>query len=75
MTGRNQRQGYRASVSRAVRGEISVIAELAENEALVRIKDNGCGIQADTPPYIIDLFIQANHSLARSEGGLGSGLT
>jgi signal transduction histidine kinase/DNA-binding response OmpR family regulator len=56
-------------------GEISVNAELVENRVLVRIKDNGCGIPADTLPFVFDLFTQANRSLARSEGGLGIGLT
>jgi CheY-like chemotaxis protein/two-component sensor histidine kinase len=56
-------------------GRISVISELAGNRVLVRIRDNGCGIPADLLPHIFDLFTQANRSLARSEGGLGIGLT
>ena len=56
-------------------GEISVSAELTDTGVVVRIKDNGCGIPADTLPFVFDLFTQANRSLARSEGGLGIGLT
>jgi len=56
-------------------GQIEVTAELVEHQVIVRVKDNGCGIPADTLPVIFDLFIQANRSLARSEGGLGIGLT
>ncbi|HEY5931004.1 MAG TPA: ATP-binding protein, partial [Burkholderiales bacterium] len=56
-------------------GQIEVTAELAMHQVIVRVKDNGCGIPADTLPVIFDLFIQANRSLARSEGGLGIGLT
>ena len=56
-------------------GRISVIAELAGNQVLVRIQDNGCGISADLLPHLFDLFTQANRSLARSEGGLGVGLS
>ncbi|HWH46175.1 MAG TPA: response regulator [Burkholderiales bacterium] len=56
-------------------GRISVIAELAANRVRVRIQDNGCGMPADLLPHAFDLFTQANRSLARSEGGLGIGLT
>jgi len=56
-------------------GRISVFSELDGNRVLVRIRDNGCGIPADLLPHVFDLFTQANRSLARSEGGLGIGLT
>ncbi|HEX7812223.1 MAG TPA: response regulator [Burkholderiales bacterium] len=56
-------------------GDIRITAELVGDRVLVRIQDNGCGIPADTLPYVFDLFTQANRSLARSEGGLGIGLT
>lgn len=56
-------------------GRIDVGTEVADGHVLVCIKDNGCGIPADTLPLVFDLFIQANRSLARSEGGLGVGLT
>jgi len=56
-------------------GRISVISEIDGNRVLVRIRDNGCGIPADLLPHVFDLFTQANRSLARSEGGLGIGLT
>lgn len=56
-------------------GEIRVVAELVGSRVLVRVQDNGCGIPADMLPYVFDLFTQANRSLARSEGGLGIGLT
>jgi signal transduction histidine kinase/CheY-like chemotaxis protein len=56
-------------------GRIGVFAELAGERVLVRIRDNGCGIPADLLPHVFDLFTQANRSLARSEGGLGIGLT
>src|SRR6185436_5539463 len=56
-------------------GRISVIAELAGNRVRVRIQANGCGLPAELIPHAFDLFTQANRSLARSEGGLGIGLT
>jgi CheY-like chemotaxis protein/two-component sensor histidine kinase len=43
--------------------------------AVIRVSDNGRGIEADVLPKIFDLFVQGTQSLARSEGGLGIGLT
>jgi two-component system CheB/CheR fusion protein len=42
---------------------------------VVRVKDTGVGIGAELLPRVFDLFVQADRSLARSEGGLGVGLT
>jgi two-component system CheB/CheR fusion protein len=42
---------------------------------LVRVRDDGRGIEAQLLPHVFDLFTQADHSLARSQGGLGIGLT
>jgi PAS domain S-box-containing protein len=44
-------------------------------EALVTVKDRGVGISAELLPRIFDLFVQGEHALARSQGGLGIGLT
>jgi PAS domain S-box-containing protein len=41
----------------------------------VQISDNGSGIAPDILPYIFDLFTQADRTLARSQGGLGIGLS
>ena len=45
------------------------------SQAVVRIRDNGIGIPPDLIPRVFDLFVQADQSLARSQGGLGIGLT
>ena len=39
------------------------------------MRDNGVGISPELLPRMFDLFAQADRSLARSEGGLGIGLT
>jgi PAS domain S-box-containing protein len=43
--------------------------------ATVRVRDGGVGIAAEFLPRIFDLFVQGDRSLARSQGGLGVGLT
>jgi two-component system CheB/CheR fusion protein len=45
------------------------------DEALIRVSDNGHGIEQDMLPKIFDLFVQGDRSLDRSESGLGIGLT
>jgi len=55
--------------------QITVNVEASDHWITVRIKDYGIGIPADVLPYVFDLFAQADHKLARSQGGLGIGLT
>jgi signal transduction histidine kinase/ActR/RegA family two-component response regulator len=43
--------------------------------AVLRVSDQGVGIPADMLPKIFDLFVQAHHTIDRSRGGLGIGLT
>jgi signal transduction histidine kinase/ActR/RegA family two-component response regulator len=56
-------------------GQIRLRAVRAGNEAIITVEDNGTGIAADVLPHIFNLFTQGPRSLARSEGGLGVGLT
>ncbi len=56
-------------------GRIEVACERHEDHALLRVKDNGVGIDTELLPHIFDLFTQADRSLARSSGGLGIGLS
>ncbi|MRG94074.1 PAS domain-containing hybrid sensor histidine kinase/response regulator [Polyangium spumosum] len=45
------------------------------SEALIRIKDNGRGIDPKDLPHVFDTFYQSTRTLDRSEGGLGIGLS
>jgi signal transduction histidine kinase len=54
---------------------IAVNVEASDQWVTVRIKDHGIGIPPDVLPHIFDLFAQADHKLAQSQGGLGIGLT
>jgi PAS domain S-box-containing protein len=54
---------------------VSVFVGREENEAVVRVVDSGVGIPPEMLPKIFDLFVQAHHTIDRSRGGLGIGLT
>ncbi len=56
-------------------GHIWVTAQRKGEQAVLRIRDDGIGIERELLPHIFDLFTQANRSIARSQGGLGIGLT
>jgi len=57
-------------------GETIHLRAAAENrQAVIRVKDNGIGIQPDMLNRIFDLFVQGERTLDRSEGGMGIGLT
>jgi len=47
----------------------------AGEDAQLRVRDNGQGIEPDLLPRIFDLFVQGKQSLDRPRGGLGIGLT
>ena len=56
-------------------GEITVTSTREGEWAVVRVTDTGVGISPELLPEVFHLFRQADRSLARSEGGLGIGLT
>ncbi|MFL5330404.1 MAG: ATP-binding protein [Gemmataceae bacterium] len=56
-------------------GLIELHADQFGPQIIIRIRDTGTGIAPELLPLIFDLFIQGDRSLARSEGGLGIGLT
>jgi PAS domain S-box-containing protein len=55
-------------------GQISLAAQREGDEAVIRVRDNGIGIEAELLPRIFDMFAQAHDNLNRSKGGLGIGL-
>ncbi|MCW8194686.1 PAS domain-containing protein [Proteobacteria bacterium 005FR1] len=56
-------------------GEISLHLRQLEGEVEIRVADTGIGMNREVLERIFDLFGQAERGLARSEGGLGIGLT
>ncbi|HEX3127377.1 MAG TPA: ATP-binding protein [Thermoanaerobaculia bacterium] len=56
-------------------GHIHVQASQDGSEAVVRVRDNGIGVPPDVLDRVFEPFVQSEGSLARSEGGLGIGLT
>jgi len=56
-------------------GRISLTATREGEEVVLRVRDNGVGIEPDMLGRIFDLFTQVGRSLHRSQGGLGIGLT
>lgn len=56
-------------------GRIELGAEQRGSAVILRVRDQGVGIEADLLPRVFDLFTQARRSLDRAQGGLGIGLT
>jgi PAS domain S-box-containing protein len=56
-------------------GRIWVKARREGDRMVLSVRDTGIGIAPDLLPHVFDLFVQADHASARSQGGLGIGLT
>ena len=56
-------------------GRIKLTAHRLGGEVLISVQDNGIGIAPHRLPEMFKLFAQGERSIARSEGGLGIGLT
>jgi CheY-like chemotaxis protein len=56
-------------------GSITVTAGSAGDTAVIAVEDTGVGMTPDLVERVFDLFVQGERALARSEGGLGIGLT
>jgi two-component system CheB/CheR fusion protein len=55
-------------------GHVGVAIELAGDELVLRVVDDGAGIPRELIARVFELFVQAPQTIARSRGGLGLGL-
>jgi PAS domain S-box-containing protein len=56
-------------------GHIGLSARPEGPEIVIKIRDTGVGIGPELLPRVFDLFVQGDRTIARSEGGLGIGLS
>ncbi len=56
-------------------GRIELELRQGNAECLVTVRDSGRGIRPDMLTHIFDMFVQADETLDRREGGMGVGLT
>jgi CheY-like chemotaxis protein/two-component sensor histidine kinase len=56
-------------------GRIGLTVDATPGHVTIRVRDNGIGIPREMLPRIFGLFMQADRSIERSQGGLGIGLT
>jgi len=56
-------------------GRISIAATREVDDVIIKVKDNGIGIQPEMLPKVFDMFTQLESPLDRTHGGLGIGLT
>ena len=56
-------------------GHITLTCESHGDQAVLRVRDDGIGIEKELLPRVFGLFTQADRSIGRSQGGLGIGLT
>lgn len=55
-------------------GSIELSAAREGDHVVLRVADNGVGIEDSLLPHLFELFTQAEQSIDRAEGGLGIGL-
>jgi len=56
-------------------GAIHLVLARTADRVLLTVRDEGVGIAAELLPRMFDLFVQGDRGAARSQGGLGIGLT
>ncbi len=56
-------------------GRIELHSRATMSEFIVTVRDNGIGMSRELIDGAFDLFVQGDRSIARTEGGLGIGLT
>jgi signal transduction histidine kinase len=55
-------------------GRIALTVSRDGGRVVIRVRDNGTGIEAGMLPHVFDLFTQAKRTPDRAQGGLGIGL-
>ena len=56
-------------------GHLQIAVRQEGHEVVVRVIDDGVGIEPQLLPRVFDLFVQSHQSAERAAGGLGIGLT
>lgn len=56
-------------------GSLHLGVVVENDQAVISVRDDGMGIEAELLPRVFDLFEQGRRALDRSQGGLGVGLT
>ena len=56
-------------------GHIRLVVERTEAEVVVRVEDDGIGIDPELKPQLFDIFVQGRQTAARVHAGLGIGLS
>jgi PAS domain S-box-containing protein len=56
-------------------GHIWIAAARDRDEVVLQVRDDGIGIAPDMLPHVFELFVQADHTSTKAQGGLGVGLT
>ena len=56
-------------------GNIALSAQQEADEIVVKVKDNGIGIESDQLLHVFEMFTQVQSALKHSQGGLGIGLS
>jgi signal transduction histidine kinase/ActR/RegA family two-component response regulator len=56
-------------------GQIRVALRADGRDAVLNVEDTGFGISPRLLPFIFDMYVQADRTLASAQGGLGIGLT
>jgi len=56
-------------------GTLALSLDVRDGRMTLEVRDNGSGMPLDLLPNVFDLFTQGARTLARSQGGLGLGLT
>jgi len=70
----NMLQNAAKFTGRGGRATVRVGKDEARQQAVVQVCDTGAGIPKEILPHLFEPFMQADHTLARSRGGLGLGL-